>query len=63
MNDIVVVNLIINPSKTQGETIMKLMYRKYQDNSSNEAKNGKWYARTVITPTLGSIVQKGKFAA
>ena len=42
---------------------MKLLYRKYQDNSSNEAKNGKWYARTVITPTLGSIVQKGKFAA
>ena len=31
---------------------MKLMYRKYQDNSSNEAKNGKWYARTVINETV-----------
>jgi len=28
------------------------MYRKYQDQSSNEAKNGKWYGRVVISETV-----------
>ena len=28
------------------------MYRKYQDQSSNEAKNGKWYGRAVINETV-----------
>lgn len=31
---------------------MALFFRKYQDKSSNEAKNGKWYARAVVNDTI-----------